>query len=122
MPAEKGQGTKAYEPVPVFPRAFFLAPRGRRAAQEDCCMASPHTNDAPPSAPDDKHTEVTPPRFDDFGEFLDMIETAKLLKIKVPLVRAMVADGRLPSMRCGRLIRVPKRALEKVVEKLAKKI
>ena len=57
---------------------------------------------------------LQPVRFGQRREWLDVRETAQFLNISVGLVRAMVADGRLPAQRFGRLIRIPMLALEKL--------
>lgn len=49
---------------------------------------------------------------DDAGTLLTVPEAAKLLRIGRNLAYELVARGEIPSVRLGRLIRVPRAALE----------
>jgi excisionase family DNA binding protein len=53
-----------------------------------------------------------PPTLADLGEFADVATVARVLDVSEGLVREMIRSGQLASVRCGRLIRIPRTALE----------
>lgn len=50
------------------------------------------------------------------GLTLTVLETARLLKISRGLCFRMIGEGRIPSVRFGRRIVVPRHALERLLE------
>ena len=51
------------------------------------------------------------PAVDELPEYLDVPEYAAVRRISHGLVYAMVRSGKVESVRCGRLIRIPRRAV-----------
>ena len=47
-------------------------------------------------------------------EFLNVSQVAEVLRISRALVYSMIARGDLKAVRCGRLVRIPREALEKL--------
>ena len=50
-------------------------------------------------------------RLDDLPEFLRVDEVASVLRVSRGCVYEMVAEGRLVSVRAGRLLRIPREAI-----------
>lgn len=48
------------------------------------------------------------------SQLLTVREAAKLLSVSQLTIRRMISDGRLPSVRIGRLVRIPYRTIEEM--------
>jgi excisionase family DNA binding protein len=48
-------------------------------------------------------------------ELVDVKQAATLLGLKVSTIRAWLAQRRLPFVRCGRAIRIPREALDRFI-------
>ena len=59
---------------------------------------------------------ATPSRIEDLPELLTVRETAHFTRIGIRQAYELVRSGELPSVRLGRSIRIPKRALVRFVQ------
>jgi excisionase family DNA binding protein len=59
---------------------------------------------------------ATPSRIEDLPELLTVRETADFTRIGIRQAYELVRSGELPSVRLGRSIRIPKRALVRFVQ------